>query len=41
MVIELSGPEAKVDAFVEVVRPYGIRELVRTGLVALARGEQK
>jgi acetolactate synthase I/III small subunit len=41
MVVELSGPEAKVDAFVEVVRPYGIRELVRTGLVALARGEQK
>ena len=26
MVVELSGPEAKVDAFVEVVRPYGIRE---------------
>jgi acetolactate synthase-1/3 small subunit len=41
MVVELSGPEAKVDAFVEMVRPYGIRELVRTGLVALARGEQK
>ena len=41
MVIELSGPEAKVDAFVEMVRPYGIKELVRTGIVALARGEQK
>jgi acetolactate synthase-1/3 small subunit len=41
MVIELSGPEAKLDAFIEMVRPYGIRELVRTGIVALARGEQK
>lgn len=38
MVIELSGPEAKVDAFVEIVRPFGIREMVRTGLVALTRG---
>jgi acetolactate synthase-1/3 small subunit len=41
MVVELSGPEAKMDAFVEMARPYGIRELVRTGIVALARGEQK
>jgi len=40
MVVELSGPEAKVDAFVEMVRPYGVKEMVRTGVVALARGEQ-
>ncbi len=38
MMVELSGPEAKVDAFVEMMRPYGIREMVRTGLVAMARG---
>ncbi len=38
MMIELSGPEAKVDAFVEMMRPYGIKEMVRTGLVAMARG---
>jgi acetolactate synthase-1/3 small subunit len=41
MVVELSGPEAKVDAFVETIRPYGVKEMVRTGVVALARGEQK
>lgn len=38
MMIELSGPEAKVDAFVEMMRSFGIREMVRTGLVAMARG---
>jgi len=39
MVIELSGPEAKIDAFVETARPYGIKEMVRTGIVAMARTE--
>jgi len=41
MVVELSGPEAKIEAFAEVVRPYGIKEMVRTGVVAMARGERK
>jgi acetolactate synthase-1/3 small subunit len=39
MVIELSGPELKIDAFVEMVQPYGIKEMVRTGIVAMARAE--
>lgn len=39
MVVELSGPEAKIDAFVEMVHPYGIKEMVRTGIVAMARAE--
>lgn len=41
MVIELSGPEAKVAAFIDMMQPFGVREVVRTGLVALARGETK
>ena len=41
MVVELSGPEAKIEAFAEMVRPYGIKEMVRTGVVAMARGERK
>ena len=40
MVIELSGPEAKVEAFADMMRPYGIKEMVRTGVVALVRGEK-
>ena len=40
LVVELSGPEAKVEAFIDLVRPYGIRELARTGLIAMQRGKQ-
>jgi hypothetical protein len=36
--IEVTGEEGKLDAFVELLRPFGIQELVRTGKVAIARG---
>lgn len=38
VMIEISGPEQKIEAFIELMRPYGIREMVRTGRVALVRG---
>ena len=38
MVIELTGEERKIDAFCEVLKDYGIIEIVRTGRVALSRG---
>jgi len=37
VLIELAGTEEKIQAFLELARPYGIREMVRTGRVALAR----
>jgi acetolactate synthase-1/3 small subunit len=37
-VIEATGTEDKIDSLVEVLRPYGVSEMVRTGLVAMARG---
>lgn len=37
VMIEISGQEKKVNAFVELVRPWGIRELVRTGRIAMVR----
>ncbi|MBY0589646.1 acetolactate synthase small subunit [bacterium] len=37
LMIELSGTEDKVQAFVDVLRPYGIMELARTGRIALVR----
>lgn len=40
MLVELSGPEDKLEAFTDLVRPYGIRELARTGVIAMARGAQ-
>jgi acetolactate synthase-1/3 small subunit len=36
--IEVTGEESKLDAIVELLRPFGIQELVRTGKVAIARG---
>lgn len=38
MVIELTGEESKIDALCEVLKDYGIIEIVRTGKVALSRG---
>jgi acetolactate synthase-1/3 small subunit len=38
IVAEISGSEADVDSFVGLVRNYGIKELVRTGAVVMARG---
>jgi acetolactate synthase-1/3 small subunit len=38
VMIELSGEEEKIDAFIELLRPYGIKELARTGIIAMPRG---
>ncbi|MGE3822068.1 MAG: acetolactate synthase small subunit [Isosphaeraceae bacterium] len=38
LMVEISGQEKKIEAFVEAVRPYGILELARTGRIALVRG---
>ena len=39
-VVEITGNEEKVKAFLTLVRPLGIKELVRTGSVAMMRGEK-
>lgn len=38
IIVEVTGPESEVDAFVDLVRTYGIKELVRTGSVVMSRG---
>ncbi len=38
LVIEIGGVEDKLDAMVNLLRPYGIKELVRTGCIAIGRG---
>jgi acetolactate synthase I/III small subunit len=38
MMIEISGQEHKIEAFIDLMRPYGIQELARTGRIALVRG---
>ena len=36
--IELTGETTKLNAFIELVKPFGIMEICRTGIVALERG---
>lgn len=38
VMVELGGTEEKLEAFVEMLLPYGIVELARTGVIAMARG---
>jgi acetolactate synthase-1/3 small subunit len=38
IMIEMSGTEEKLEAFIELVHPYGIVELARTGVIAMPRG---
>ncbi len=39
LTIEITGETTKIDAFIELVKPYGIMEMCRTGIVAVERGE--
>lgn len=40
IIVECTGSEGKVEAFIDMVRPYGIMELVRTGEIAIARASR-
>ena len=37
VMIEISGQERKIEAFIDLIRPFGILELVRTGRIAMVR----
>lgn len=39
--IEITGDENKIDAIINLLRPLGIKEIVRTGKIAIAREEMK
>lgn len=41
VMIEISGRESKVEAFIDRMRPFGISELVRTGRIAMVRGDNR
>jgi acetolactate synthase-1/3 small subunit len=38
LTIEITGGEDKIDGLLEVLKPYGLLEVVRTGIVAMRRG---
>ncbi|HHT9159648.1 MAG: acetolactate synthase small subunit [Planctomycetes bacterium RIFCSPLOWO2_12_FULL_39_13] len=38
LIIEIAGTEEKLEAMLSLLKPYGIKELVQTGSIAIARG---
>lgn len=40
LIIEVTGDKNKVEALEQLMRPYGIKELVRTGKITMARGSK-
>lgn len=38
VLMEATGPEDRIDSLVQMLRTYGIKEMVRTGVVAMAKG---
>lgn len=40
MTVQVTGSPEKVDAFISLMKPYGIKEIARTGVTALLRGHQ-
>jgi acetolactate synthase I/III small subunit len=40
MIVEITAFPSKVEQFVEIMRPFGIKELLRTGRIAMVRGPQ-
>ena len=40
LMVEISGAEEKIEAFIDVCRPYGIKSLARTGTIAMPRQTQ-
>jgi acetolactate synthase-1/3 small subunit len=40
LVIEVTGDTPKVEAFLRVLEPYGIKEIAQSGLLAIGRGSK-
>lgn len=39
--LEITGSASKIQAVIDILRPFGIQEIVRTGTIAMARGSKK
>ena len=41
IVVQVTGESNKIEALIELLKPYGIKEIARTGTTAFARGTQQ
>ncbi len=41
MILELTGDQGKVSAFISMLEQYGIKEVIRTGVTAISRGDSE
>jgi acetolactate synthase-1/3 small subunit len=41
LIIEMTGDEEKIQAIETLLKPFGVKEMVRTGIIAMARGTRK
>ena len=41
LVIQIVGSQSKVDALIDLLKPFGIKEIARTGVIATTRGTKK
>ncbi len=39
--VEVTGPESKIKAVIDILRPIGIKEIIRTGTIAMPRAPKK
>jgi acetolactate synthase-1/3 small subunit len=37
VMVEVSGPEEKIEAFIDMCKPYGVKNVARTGTIAMPR----
>jgi len=40
LMVEITGGSDKIDAFIDLIKPFGVKELARTGITALSRGSK-
>lgn len=40
LILELTGDSSKINSFIEALRPFGLLEVMRTGAVAMSRGDR-
>ncbi len=41
LIVEATGDQGKIKALINMLEPYGVKEIIRTGLTALQRGESE